>query len=145
MEHQVDENSPIVFINDITPVDNNADKVTPKSTLSDADKVVGSNKPSLKSQSSLGSYSSSVDTNTEEPIIELNVSETFQPPVENEVSNFKNHFSIIHLNNTDRYKLSVLKKTHPGIIYLGGFYYKETIIIEKGAEVLGEDFPRYFL
>ena len=88
VEKQVDENNPIVFINEITKPVDNVQKPTRKSTLSDADKVVGSNKPSLKSQSSLGSYSSSIDTNIEETIMEVNMQESYQPPVENEVVNF---------------------------------------------------------
>lgn len=85
LEKQVDENSPIVFINEIPiALESQLDKSTPKSTLSDADKVVGSNKPSLKSQSSLGSYSSSVDTNVEEQVLDVNLQEAFTSPLESE-------------------------------------------------------------
>ena len=97
---------------------------TPKSTLSDAHKVVG--------QSSLRSYSSSVDMNTDE-------SETFRPPVENEVTNFKN-FSVIHLYNMNRYKLKFLKKTHPGIIYLGGNSFIRRHILSKKEQKWGKVF-----
>lgn len=87
IEKQMDENSPIVFINEIPlMLENPLENSTPRSTLSDADKVVGSNKPSLKTQSSLGSYSSSVDTNIEEPIMEVQLQETFTAPIEPENS-----------------------------------------------------------
>lgn len=45
-----------------------------KSKLSDADKVVGSNKPSLKSQSSIGSHSA------EERVVEVKIADTYQAP-----------------------------------------------------------------
>lgn len=53
--------------------------------LSDADKVVGSNKPSLKSQSSVGSYTSS-DHPIEEVLVEVNLTDSYQAPtLENEL------------------------------------------------------------
>ena len=60
------------------PLKNNASR----SSLSDADKVVGSKKPSLKSQSSIGSYTeTSSKTLVNEDSVEIKIqSESFQAP-----------------------------------------------------------------
>ena len=69
-----------VFTNE--PVDKalSAPEVPKKSTLSDADKVVGSNKPSLKSQSSVGSFTVQNEIVTEETLVEVNIRDSFQAP-----------------------------------------------------------------
>ena len=69
-----------VFTNE--PVDKalSAPEVPKKSTLSDADKVVGSNKPSLKSQSSVGGFTAQNEIVTEETLVEVNIRDSFQAP-----------------------------------------------------------------
>ena len=77
VEKRHSQDSDAVFTNDISSV-TPLETASRKSILSDADKVVGSNKPSLKSQSSVGSYSASLDI--EETVVEVNISDSYQVP-----------------------------------------------------------------
>lgn len=64
-----------VFTTEIPATNQVTISSAPKSILSDADKVVGSKKPSLKSQSSVGSFSADPD------VVEVKLqSENFQEP-----------------------------------------------------------------